>query len=117
MCSCSSSLSLILFVVLAFLFNTNYCAAALLLRFQRVHSPFNTVRLSCLQNTILVINATFYLNNRVLNSLNYPTFTNTSSQNDSVNFIINQNLEGFYSCGIGSQRSDTVPLIGKVVET
>ena len=84
----------------------------------RIHrETLNVIHLHCLNisGQSLSTSATFYLNNTVVNMANFRSFEATSTQQDMVTFLIKQDLEGNYSCGVGNQRSDSILLIGKQI--
>ena len=59
-----------------------------------------------------VTGAMFFLNESVLNRIDYPSFSN---KDNVVTFLINRRLEGRYSCGIGDLRSNNVSFISKLL--
>ena len=72
----------------------------------------NVITLTC-QNSLGETEGTFYLNETVLSSSNFPDFDGTSSQPGEVRFKIERSLEGSYSCGDVNERSNSIQLIGE----
>ena len=77
----------------------------------------NLIRLTCenIQESPPVTEGTFYLNDTLLNSENFPDFVDTSSQAGEVRFTIERSLEGSYTCGNENERSIARELIGEGV--
>ena len=75
----------------------------------------NVIQLQCQNRSgpSLSTSATFYLNNTVLSTANFRSFEATSTRQDMVTFLIDQELEGNYSCSVGNQWSNTTLLIGE----
>ena len=75
----------------------------------------NVITLWCrnLSDSLSEPGAVFYLNGSELNPGNYPFFSRQNNQPGEVIFLINRQLEGMYSCGVGQVKSSPRSLIGK----
>ena len=74
----------------------------------------NAITLRCQNDSgALEPRAIFLLNGTELTHANYPSFMEEDVQPGVVTFLINRQLEGMYSCGIGQVRSDPTSLISK----
>jgi hypothetical protein len=74
----------------------------------------NIITLRCRNDQDSELGAVFYLNGSELNPGNYPFFRNQNNQLGEVTFLINRQLEGMYSCGVGQVKSSPRSLIGKL---
>jgi hypothetical protein len=75
----------------------------------------NVITLMCrnLSDSLSEAGAVFYLNGSELNPENYPRFSNQNDQPGKVTFLIDRQLEGMYSCGVGRVTSSPRSVIGK----
>ena len=81
------------------------------LEFSRA-SDDNVITLRCLSLTAQA--GTFYLNETALSTTNFPRFVSTNSgQPGAETFRIDRSMEGIYSCGNVSTKSNSIALIGE----
>ena len=104
---------LLLLITVMAIPNVNASPSHLDLDVQREN--INVISLHCQNKSgqSLSTSATFYLNNTILSTANFRSFEATSTRQDMVTFLINQELEGNYSCSVGNQRSNATLLIGE----
>ena len=80
-----------------------------------MHPPgSNSITLHCCRNSDdhFDSQALYLRNSSRLDSID--GFVNLSDVPGVVTFLINRRLEGGYSCGTEHQRSDSIPVIGKL---